>query len=117
MPDDQKELARPVNESTTPAIARLLEAERKADEIVGRAQKEAEEIVAQAKRRGQQIRDAANSADTHDSEASRAQEELEKQKRVVLQEGKKHMESMRAAAVPRLNEAVEKLFALLIGES
>jgi V/A-type H+/Na+-transporting ATPase subunit G/H len=117
LPDDQKDLARPVNESTTPAIARLLEAERKADEGIAKAQAEAEEIVAAAKRRAQQIRGTASSTDGRDSEASRAQEELEKQKRVVLQEGKRHMESMRAAAVPRLSEAVEKLFALLIGES
>jgi vacuolar-type H+-ATPase subunit H len=114
LPDDRPDTARP--EAPTPAIARLLEAEQKADELVKRAQKEAEEIVVAAKRRAQKIRQAAGSAEMGASEASRAREEIEKQKRLILEEGKGHIETMRTAAAARLPEAVEKLTALLVAE-
>ncbi len=116
MPDDRPNTARPIKEAPAPAIARLLEAEEKADELVKRAQKEAEEIVAAAKRRAQKIREAAGSADMRASEASRAREQVEKQKRLILEEGKRRIETMRTAAAARLPEAVGQLTAVLVAE-
>ena len=116
MADDRNGPAKAVKEPLTPAMARLLEAESQADEIVRRAQKEAEEIVAEAKRRAQQIEDAGSSLEADKAGASREGVELEKQKNLILEEANRRIETMRAAAAARLREAVEQVLAVLVGE-
>ena len=116
MPDDREVAAKPGSEATTPAVARLLEAERQADEIVRRAREEAEGIVEKAQERARQVTAGLGQAAAQEGHTSKLQEELERQKRVITDEGKRRIDSMRAAARARLQEAVQKLLSLLIGE-
>ena len=116
MADNQKTAGEPVSERATPAMALLLEAESKADEIVNQAQNDAELIAAEAKRRAKQILDAAGSPQTG-AEASRTEAELEKQKKLIMTDASRRMEALRSAATARLAEAVEKVVAALVGES
>ena len=116
MADNQKTAGEPVSERATPAMALLLEAESKADEIVNQAQNDAELIAAEAKRRAKQILDAAGPPQTG-AEASRMEAELEKQKDLIMTDARRRMEALRSAATARLAEAVEKVVAALVGES
>ena len=116
MADDRNGPADAVKEPLTPAMARLLEAETQADEVVRRAQKQAEEIVAEAKRRAQQIEDGASTPEAGAADASREGAELEKQKNLILQEANRRIETMRADATARLSEGAEKVLAVLVGE-
>jgi len=113
--DDQRIAREPVSESPTPAMAQLLEAESKAEEIVKRARTDAEEIIAEAKRRADEIQKAANAPRT-EAEALRAGTELEKQKSLVMGDASRRIEALRSAAATRFERAVEKVVAELIGE-
>jgi vacuolar-type H+-ATPase subunit H len=114
--DDRNGPAEVVKEPLTPAMARLLEAETQADEVVGRAQKEAEEIVAEAKRRANQIEVAGSSPEAGAADASREGAELEKQKTLIVQEANRRIEMMRADAAAHLAEAIETVLAVLVDE-
>jgi vacuolar-type H+-ATPase subunit H len=116
LPDDREAAAKAGGEATTPAVARLLEAERQADEIVRRAREEAEGIVEKAKERARQVTAGLSQAAAQEGDTSGLQEGLERQKRLIMDEGKRRIESMRAAARARLHEAVGKLLSVLIGE-
>lgn len=115
MANEQKEAEKRPNQPPTAALARLLEAEKKADEIVGRAQAEAAEIVAAAKIRAKQILETASAPETDAAETLRR--EMEKEKRLILEEANRRIEAMRSAAAARDAEAVEKLVTLLVAES
>lgn len=116
MPDDQEATAKIGSGATTPEVARLLEAERQADEIVRRAREEAEGIVEKAKERARKITAGLAQAAAQEGHASGLQEELDRQKRLITDEGKRRIESMRAATRERFEEAVQKLLSMLIGE-
>lgn len=115
MPDDQEASAKARGEATTAAVARLLEAERQADEIVRRAREDGEAIVEKAKERARQVTAGLDQV-AQEGHTSRLQDELERQKRLITDEGKRRVESMRGAARERLQEAVQKLLSILIGE-
>lgn len=116
MPDDQDASAKARGEATTAAVARLLEAERQADEIVRRAREDGEAIVEKAKERARQVTAGLDQAAVQEGHTSKLQEELERQKRLITDEGKRRVESMRGAARERFQEAVQKLLSILIGE-
>jgi vacuolar-type H+-ATPase subunit H len=116
LPDDREAGAKAGGEATPPAVARLFEAEQQADEIVRRAREEGEGIVEKAKERARQITADLGQVLAQEGPTSRLQQELERQKGLLMDEGKRRIESMRAAARLRLHEAVEKLMSVLIGE-
>ncbi len=105
-----------MDERTTPAVARLLEAEKQADEILARAREEAEAILASAKTRAREITEAVSRADAVDA-ASQSRAELKQQLRAIEEDGETRIAVMRAAAESRLNEAAQTLVDLLIGET
>lgn len=116
-PEDRENIAAAAKKPAQPAIARLLEAERKADGIVKRAREEAAEIVADAKRRAQRTVETAASNATSHSEASKVRDKSEQQNQALAQEARRHIEAMRAASASQLIQAVNQLVALLVGES
>ena len=116
MPDDREGVAKAGGEATTPAVARLFDAERQADEIVRQARVQAEEIVQKAKERARQITAGLGQAAAQEGHTSKLQQELERQKRSIMDEGERRIEGMRAAATARLHQAVDKLMSVLIGE-
>jgi V/A-type H+/Na+-transporting ATPase subunit G/H len=110
MAHDREDTAK--SKELTPAVALLLEAERKADELVARANTDAEEIVADAKRRAQQIRERGGPV----GRAVMVSQELEARKRTIVGQGEQRIEAMRREAQAKLAQAVEQLVAALIGE-
>jgi len=112
--DDQRVAGEPVSGLATPAMAQLLEAESRADEIVKRAQSEAEEIIAKAKRRADELQKSALSPHA-ETETLQAGAELEQQKNLIMEDASRRIEALRSASATRFAEAVEKVVAELIG--
>ncbi len=117
MPNERKGSEEQLNRPPTPALARLLEAEKKADEIAERAQSEAAQIVAAAKLHAKQILEAAGASETDAAGSPQARAEVETEERLILEDANWRIEAMKAAAAARAAQAVEKLMALLVAES
>ncbi len=105
-----------MDERITPGVARLLEAEQQADRILARAREEADAIVAAANTRAQEITKGGTEAHARQAAASRSRVELEKEIRLIAEEGETRITRIRAAAEARLNDAVQSLIDALIGD-
>ncbi len=99
------------------AAAILLDAERQADEVVAKARETAEQIVAAANKHADEIRGTLRLPAGEAMTIARQREELERQKRLISDDADARIEQMRAAAQAKLQDAVEKLFVELVGES
>lgn len=102
---------------SSPGVSRLLDAEKRADEITLRAREEAERIVADARKRAGQILAGEGAGAEGDHEAARIRREADAEKTRIARETRLHIEHIRKLAESRRAEALERLVKALFGQS
>lgn len=102
---------------TSPGISQLLEAEKKADEITGRAGSEAERVVSDARGRAEQILAGGGPGARENHEAERTRQEAEAEKTRIAHEAELRIGEIRKLAEAKRAEAVKRLVRALFGRS
>jgi len=103
--------------SSSPAVSRLLEAEKSADEIMLRAREDAERIVADARERAEEIRGGKGPGEGGNHEATGLRSEAGAEKARIERDVQLHIERIRDMAASRRAQAVESLVQTLFGQS